>query len=121
MALRLDDRVAVRRPRRRGHRPRRGGEPGEKGALAGKGVRGVGEPGARLGIDGTEGGMVDDAGIAAVEDAEIMDEIGKVARRVGRLEEAGGRGPGMGPAALRGHGGTERGPGARGGRAAGRS
>ena len=84
------------------HRPGGDGEPGEIGALAGEGVGGVGQPGPRVGLDHPRRGMVDQARIAAVEDAQIMDEVGEVADRGRRPQQLRARGIGMGGAAMLG-------------------
>ena len=71
-------------------RQRAGGddEADEIGALVGEPVRGDAEPFERGGIIGVVGGVIDHAGVAAVEHADQMDGIGEVAhRRDSRAEQ----------------------------------
>src|SRR3546814_7523647 len=56
-------------------------------SLLHKGVRRLVHPLARRGIDRLARGIVDDAGITAVEQAEKMDGIGEIAHRLERSEE----------------------------------
>jgi hypothetical protein len=111
VALAEHGRVAAGGPGRRRHRPRRDGESGEIGALAGEGVGGVGQPGARVGLDHPGGGMVDQAGIAAMEHAQIVDEVGEVAHRGRALEQLRVRRIGMGAAAVAGEARQQQRPG----------
>ncbi len=98
-----DGGFALRGAGRARDRPGGNGEAGKKGALDCEGFSRRREPGACLRLQASPGGMVENARIAAVEGAEEMDDVGKIARRLWPGQERRAGGVGVGAASLLGH------------------
>ena len=90
LALRSNCGLALRLTLRARHRADGGGYFGQKGTFLDKGVGGLVHPIARCGIDRFTRSIVDDPGMATVEQAQKMDGIGQVAHRVGAARQRAG-------------------------------